>query len=233
MKTAYFSCGAGDFIAIESFLTYAQKKEIGMFVLFTRAARWIEELIRLHPIWKDLPVVIPFKPEQIREYGVYSFFSMLKMKKQTRQDWPILDGAVDYSGDALYPDILAGKVKFTESLFQVPVIRCGVAVDYESHADDRSVKAGRNFTTEEKQLAFQPMIQPGPRMLSEGLTMKESLGYVKGCRFFYGVDSMLSVWAARQTTIEKIVVKSINPIYKRWRPIYDPFKQVRIVEKIT
>ncbi len=235
MKTAYFSCGAGDFIAIESFLTYAQKKEIGKFILFTRAAKWIEELIRLHPIWKDCEVMIPLTPEEIRAYDTYSFFSIPKLKKKTRQDWPILDGALDCSGDALYPDILTGKTKFTESLFEVEALPITIACDPHSDADERSTRAGRNFTLDERNIA-EDLADYGSDFINLGIgstSLREALGYVRGCAVFYGVDSMLSVWAARQTGIGKIVVKSINPIYKRWQPIYDPFKQIEVVEKIT
>ncbi len=118
--TAYFSCGAGDFIAMESFMTMEQKKEITGFILFTRAAKWIEELIKLHPMWKDLPVDIPMTPEKIRSYNVHSFFSIPSMEKKT--GW-MLDNAIDYSGDVFYPDIKSGKRKYTESLFEVDETR--------------------------------------------------------------------------------------------------------------
>ncbi len=231
MKTAYFSCGAGDFIAIESFLTLVEKKEISEFVLFTRAARVIEKLIRLHPIWKNCAVIIPLTPDEIFSFGTYSFFTIPKMRAKTGQPWPALDGAIDYSGDIVYPKILSGKLKFTESLFEVEAIEVDVVCDPASNADDRLCAKGRNLTEDE--LKFVESISSQVKMLGIGeTTIPEALGYVKGCREFYGVDSMLSVWAGRQTGINNIMVKTVNPTYIRWQPIYDPFKLIEVVDTI-
>ena len=233
--TAYFSCGAGDFIAMESFMTMEQKKEITSFSLFTRAGKWIEELIKLHPIWRELPVFIPMTPKQIRAYGVYSFFSIPKVEKITGY---MLDEEIDYSGDVFYPDILTGKRKYTESLFEVDAIPITMVCDPQSHADDRTVKNGRNFTEKEEDIISNRymgmMLNDDFKELGDGKTsMIEALGYVKGCKYFYGVDSMLSVWAARQDGIVSTVVKSIHPIYYKWQKIYDPFNRIQVVKEIT
>lgn len=233
MKTAYFSCGAGDFIAIESFLTIKQKKEIGKFVLFTRAASVIEEIISLHPIWEKCEVVIPLSPDEILGLGIYSFFSIPKMKKKTNQEWPLLDGAIDYSGDFVYPHILSGVLRFTESLFEVKPIAIDIACDSASHADVRLSARGRNFTEREMDYVRGLSKEKTVKFLGiDKTTVTEALGYVRGCDCFYGVDSMLSVWAGRQASIKNIVVKTVNDIYRKWRPVYDPFRVITVVDNI-
>ncbi len=230
---AYFSCGAGDFIAIESFMTDDEKKNISGFYLFTRAGKTIEKLIRLHPMWKDLPVEIPYTPEEIRAYGIYAFYDINHLRKITNKEFMFLGMAHDFSGEKIYPSILDDSRKYTESLFNVQEIHVSVVVDVYSGSDDRLNAKGRSLTPYEivkigRQHQSGHVVFPS----EESNELSESLGYVAGCKFFYGVDSMLSVWAARQKNIEEITVKTVNPIYRKWRKIYDPFNRINVKEKI-
>jgi hypothetical protein len=226
----YISCGAGDFIAIESFLTDEEKQGITEFYLFTRAASVIKELISFHPIWKDCKINIPYTQEQIRALDTYSFFDIKHLKAKTRKSWPELDSVIDYSGEVLYPQILSGSRKFNKSEFEIDAIPCEVVLDAESNNDDRMIPKGRNLTSAE--LGKVNHMFPDLQITHVGLgltELKEALGLVKGCQHFIGVDSMLACWAARQDTIQTINVKTINHIYVKWLPIYDPFKKIKVV----
>lgn len=223
---AYFSCGAGDFIAIESFLTDREKDTITEFWLFTRAAKTIKELIRLHPRWCNLPVHIPFSEQQIFSLDTYAFFSLQHMRKLTRKLWPELNGCYDFSGDVIYPQILKKRRRYNKHEFQIEPIECDIVIDPASNADDRLVARGRNLTNDEL-IEFKDknrgrdikLIGPGKSMLPEALAM------IKGCKTFFGVDSMCAAWACRQD-INEITVKTVNPIYIKWLPIYDPNKKI-------
>lgn len=226
----YISCGAGDFIAIESFLTDEEKQGITEFYLFTRAGEVIKELISFHPIWKDCKVHIPYTSDQIRAFDTYSFFDIKHLKAKTRKSWPELDGVIDYSGEVLYPQILSGTRKFNKSGFEIEPISCDVVLDAESNNDDRMIPKGRNLNGNE--LGEVRRMFPDSILTHVGLgitELKEALGLVKGCKHFVGVDSMLACFAARQDSIESITVKTINHIYVKWLPIYDPFKKIKVV----
>ena len=230
---AYFSCGAGDFIAMESFMTLQEKQNISEFALFTRAAETISDLISLHPIWKNRKIHICMTPEEILGFGVYAFYSIRHLKTITGRDWPILQDAIDISGEVFYPGILSGVRKFRGSGFEVtPCNEPDICViDSESHADDRLVKLGRNLTSTELAYVKQWIHSRSFHFVEVGVgktTVKEALSWVAGCKEFYGVDSMLAAWAARQEGIEKIEVKSVNPVYRRWLPIYDPLSKIKV-----
>ncbi len=228
----YISCGAGDFIAIESFLVDSMKKQITEFYLFTRAAETIKQLISFHPYWRGLPVHIPLTEKQILDYGVYSFFDKNHLKRKTHLLWPMLDDVQDFSGELLYPEILKGNVKYKESLFEIDKIDCDIVLDAESNNDPRMTKNGRNLTIEEITKIIEDNDKKIITQVGLGKTdLKTALGFVKGCKEFYGVDSMLACYAARQPGIEKIVVKTINPIYIKWLPIYDPMQKITVIEK--
>jgi len=228
---AYFSCGVGDFIAIESFLTDKEKSGISGFFLATRAARTIEKLIRLHPVWKNLSVIIPFTEKEIFEFKTYAFFDINHFNRLTEMYPAVLRNALDYSGDVVYSQILKKERAFTKSLFDVAPLFCDIVIDAESHADDRLVKKGRNLT--KKNVSDIKKRNRGKKIIEAGIkktSLYNALAYVRGCKEFYGVDSMLASWAARQAGIKKIVVKSVNPIYIKWLPIYDPYKKITIIK---
>lgn len=222
---AYFSCGGGDFIAIESFLTMAEKESITEFILFTRSAKYIIPLIKLHPIWKNLKITVPLTEKQIMDYGVYSFYHIPHLKKVTKRNWSELSGDVkDCSGEIIYRQILREERPYTESLFHVKQIDCDIVIDKHSGSDDRLIKKGRSLKFEE----MMACVGDGTIVLNqEKMSMEESLGYVKGCKSFLGIDSMMSVWGARQN-LNHMRVKSINKIFYKWLPIYDPFGRMDV-----
>lgn len=230
----YISCGAGDFIAIESFLTDEEKHGITEFYLFTRAGSVIEKLIRMHPIWGQCEVHIPYTSEQIRAFDTYSFFDMQHLRNKTRNPWPELKGVIDMSGEVLYPQILNGTRKYNKSEFNIQAKPCQVVLDAESNNDDRMVAKGRNLTQDE--LVRISHMFPGQQITNVGIgltELEEAMSLVKGCQHFAGVDSMLACWAARQDGIQSITVKTINHIYKKWLPIYDPHKRIKVVDSFV
>lgn len=230
----YISCGAGDFIAIESFLTDAEKKDITEFYLFTRAGSVIEQFIRMHSLWKDCKVHIPYTPEQIRGFGTYSFFDIKHLRNKTRNPWPELNEVTDMSGEVLYPQILGGSRKYNKSEFIIEPTPCEVVLDAESNNDDRMVKMGRNLTPDE--LVRISFMFPDKQITKVGIgitSLQEAISLVKGCGHFVGVDSMLACLAARQDSIQSITVKTINHIYKKWLPIYDPHKKIKVVDSFV
>lgn len=234
---AYFSCGAGDFIAIESFMTEKQKRSIEKFWFFTIAGETIKKLIKLHSIWKDVKVVIPMKPKEIRKYNVYAFYNITHLRRRTRKGWPQLNGALDCSGDAIYPNIMNGTMKYRGSHFEPnwpgPHPHYEVVIDPESNSDDRLVKRGRNLTIAELNYIHGKHRRTSIAQVGINKTSLEAaLTLVSNCEHFYGVDSMVSCWAARQPGIKSITVKTVNPIYRKWRPIYDPLKRIDIVDEI-
>lgn len=228
---AFFSCGAGDFIAIESFLEDSVKRQIREFYLFTRSAPFIIDLIRLHPYWQSCKIHVPYTDAQIKAFGVYAFYDIKHLRRTTGKEHSELNDATDFSGEALYPAILAGHEKYKESLFKIYPLPVDVVIDRASNADDRMVKKGRNLTDTELEIIMdrkkgKTFAFPSP----ETTTMIDALGLVSGCTEFYGVDSMLSVFAARQDNIKKIQVKTINPIYKKWKAIYDPNNKIEVLD---
>lgn len=230
----YISCGAGDFIAIESFLTDAEKMQITEFYLFTRAGNTIKELISFHPYWRRCKVHIPYTEEEIRAFNTYAFFDINHLKTLTGKKWEELNGVLDYSGEKLYPQILSSQRKYNRSDFEISPLICQVILDRESNNDDRMVKQGRNLT-ERELMAVEEMF-PAQKITEVGIgktTLKEALGLVKGCNHFVGVDSMLACWAARQPHIKTITVKTINHIYKKWLPIYDPFRRIKVLDSFV
>ena len=235
-RPAYISGGLGDFIAIESFLTLQEKEAVTGFFLFTRAAYLIRQLIEVHPIWKNLPVTIPFTPGEIRSFNTYSFFMISSVYRLTRspaEKFGYLSGCFDWSGDRLYPGILNGTRKFTESLFDIyPSTKTPQCViDAASQADDRATRKGRNLTPVEitNTLTRYPDAQ---FVGSNAMSLIESMSLIKRTPVFIGVDSAMSVYAARCKDIKKIVVKSVNPVYYKWKTIYDPLDRVEAIGKI-
>lgn len=230
----YISCGAGDFIAIESFLSDEEKRQITEFYLFTRAGSVIEKFTRMHPIWNQCKVHIPYTPEQIRAFNTYSFFDIKHLRHQTGNHWRELDGVRDLSGEVLYPQILSGNRKYNKSEFMIQAKPCQVVLDAESNNDDRLVAQGRNLTGQE--LREVNMMFPGQQITKVGIgitELEEAMALTKGCQHFVGVDSMLACWAARQEGVQSITVKTKNPIYKRWLPIYDPFKRIKVLDSFV
>jgi hypothetical protein len=227
---AYFSCGAGDFISIESFLTDEEKRNITGFVLATRAANVIERLIRLHSLWKDLPVVSLFTEPEIFSYGVYSFYDIPHLERITKKKFPELNGVIDYSGEIVYnQQILKGLRLYNKSEFEIEPLKCDVVLDFESNNDSRLNKMGRNFTENERKIA-RSLFPPDYDIIETGIgktSLEEALRYVAGATHFIGVDSMLSCYAARLNK-SSLIVKTVNPIYIKWLPIYDPLNKVEL-----
>ena len=231
---AYFSCGAGDFIAIESFMTDREKNNISEFVLFTRAAQYIKELILIHPIWKDKKITVPLTPEEIRDFKIYSFYDIKHLEKITGRIWPETEGALDFSGERIYPEILNDERHYTISLFDPPKMpEFTSIIDASSNADDRLTKKGRNLTPDEiNVIKSQHNSEANIKFVGpEYTTISEALGLIRNTHFFWGVDSMCSVWAARQRLAHSRI-KTVNPIYRKWRKIYDPFRKLEVVDAI-
>lgn len=229
---AYFSCGAGDFIAMESFFSEEEKGMISEFVLATRGAETIKQLISFHPIWKDKPVHILFKEKEILSYKVYAFYDIAHLEKITRKKYPVLSGAWDCSGEVIYnQQILKGTRKFKGSGFEFEPLECDVVFDPESNNDDRLVKKGRNFTDQEKAEVYSNFKGLNIKEVGLGKTsLLEAFQYVSGAKHFIGVDSMLACYACR-TEKESINIKTVNHIYEKWLPIYDPLNKV-ILKKV-
>lgn len=233
-RPAYISGGLGDFIAIESFLTLQEKEAVTGFFLFTRAAYLIQQIIKTHPIWKDLPITIPFSPSEIRSFNTYAFFrpsSVYKLTHSPLERFGYLQDCLDFSGDRLYPDILGGYRDFTESLFKIPVMDNppSCVIDPASAADDRAIRKGRNLNDTEISNLLENY--PGAKFVGPNTTnLMDALSMVQGTHVFRGIDSAMSVLAARCLGKKDIIVKTINPIYLKWKKIYDPFDRVTTVE---
>jgi hypothetical protein len=234
-RPAFISGGLGDFIAIESFLTPDEKRAVTGFYLFTRAAAGIKTLIEAHPIWQYLPVTIPFTPMEIRSFNTYAFFnipSVFNITQSSPGRFGYLQDCFDFSGDALYPDILRGDRQYSQSLFDfsgIPNMKHSCVIDPESGADDRLVSKGRNLTDAEIQVIL--LSHPGAFFIGQGRTnLIEAMAAVQQSPVFCGVDSAMAAWACRCPGVEKIQVKTVNSIYKICLPIYDRFKKVEIIE---
>jgi len=232
-KYAFISGGLGDFISIESFLTNDEKKSIAGFYLFTRAAESIKILIRKHPIWKSLSITIPFTPYEIRSFNTYAFFNIDSVFKITRwhpDRFNYLRDCLDLSGDNIYPKILSGDRKYNESLFDFLGRSYNCIVDAESEADDRLVRQGRNLTDKD----IENILKFYPDAFFVGIgrtTLIQAMSAIQNSPVFCGVDSALAAWACRCEAVKKIQIKTINSIYKKWLPIYDPFGKVNIIER--
>lgn len=230
-RYAFISGGLGDFIAIESFLTDEEKNLIAGFYLFTRAAESIKILIHKHPIWKSLSITIPFTAYEIRSFNTYAFFnidSVYNITKCNSDKFSYLKDCFDLSGDNVYPEILAGNRKYNKSLFDFPGRSYECVIDAESDADDRLVRKGRNL--EDKDIKNILKIYPEAFFVGIGrTTLIQAMSAVQNSPVFCGVDSALAAWACRCKNVEKIHVKTVNPIYKKWLPIYDPFGKVKII----
>jgi len=227
---AFFSCGIGDFISIESFMTDEEKRKITEFWLFTRSAYGIAKIIKLQHLWKDLPIHIPMTNEEwdseyIKRRGIYAVYDIPHLRKITNQPWPEMDEALDFSGEVIYKQILSKQRLFNKSELSIESKKCDLVIDAESNNDPRLNAKGRNLTETELKNVYELASEFGFSEIKEigmGKTdFVEALEYVKGATAFAGCDSMASCYAAR--TDKKIsLVKSVNPIYFKWLPIYDP-----------
>jgi hypothetical protein len=235
---AFFSCGLGDFLAIESFLTDAEKRLITSFELFTRAQNDIREVIACHPLWKDLPINAPISmlewQESIDKRSIYAVYDIEHMRKITHKSWEYLNtDTLDFSGEKLYPSILSGDRKYNKSEFQFGTIEgYSIVIDPQSNNDPRLNAKGRNLTVLENfnLIDMINLFKLKSAYIGKGsTTIKSALALINGATHFAGVDSMAACWAARVCP-GLILVKTLNPIYRKWKKIYDPFDRIIILD---
>lgn len=282
-KAILFTGGAGDILAIESFLTDIERNDIEVIFYATRAHILIKELLTNVPtlpnikdhiiLWDNWKSMFAFHNKQQTEDYICKWTKDLQKREKIRT---LLRDVVDYSIAEIFPQIMRKKRHYTYSSmlkttmadiskFNLPecigyhfsTIECNkFLIEIEQKLRNKVTRnyvcicpystndkrdARRDFNTEDWKNTFKLLeeyktygivlntgndsIPDHPRLfnLSNKTTMKESIEILKESRGYFGIDSALSVLAAKLFHAPWLIVKSSNNhLYIHARAYYAP-----------
>lgn len=236
-KSILLTGGIGDVIALECYMPVSTRTNIGSIYYATRAQKGIQELFQAAniaaehvPIWDDFS-------------EVFAFYSKIECGDNFQNlplDWPRV---TDWSIACRFQEIEDGRYPYHQSTFikhrlanvdrfQLP--KRYVVIVPSSDNDPRM--QDRNFSDQDWNAVFafleqrriagvvvnhgNPTGRDGLIDLSNQTTLPEAVEITKGAEGYIGIDSCLSVVAAKLFRPPWIQIKSRNPHLFKWRHVY-------------
>lgn len=230
--------GIGDFLALECYFTPEYRKGLERVYYATKQWKSIRDLFGALPNYGDLSHLCLWEDWSQRS----AFYSLEELAQ--RLGLPQLLAKVqDWSIVPTFPQIDAGRLSYVGSSFLEHTVAdiSGIALPRsyvvvcpysENKEDNRDFKANdwiAVLNQVRKAGSVAVVLNKGndrvPRSkylvdLSNKTTLLESIEILKGARGYYGIDSCLSVLAAKLFDGGSLLVKSTNPHLAMWKHIY-------------
>lgn len=194
-----FTGGMGDFFTVEAHMTDAEKQSVQNILLATPAADYIRQALKMHIIWKDIPVVDVLTRSDLKKRNRTCVISLQDTNNIARAigKRQITGQILDMSIMPVFAEIKAHRRKYNRTGMPLSPVKKDLVIDAATVSDYIPDKYPRNFSVAE---IFRICKYAGNRdYVNVGVgetTLAEAISYVAGSSEFIGVDSAMSVIAA-------------------------------------
>jgi hypothetical protein len=255
-SSIFLTGGIGDIFAVESFLTNEQKKKINTIYYATNKKEYIEKLFCAPTLSEYYPNLKNHCVLWDDFSNFWCFYSIEDYVKKSNNKSNIVQNSIDLSILKVFDDIKSNRIRYNESVFLKAKLAnidyLNLPQDYLTilpYSTDKRLLA-RDFTKKDWQNVINNLqyknlkgvvINSGqdnvPKNeniidLSNKLDILEAVEVLKNSKGYLGIDSWLSVLAAKLFDDPNLQIKSLNNhCYDNAYCYYAPKKNFNFITK--
>jgi hypothetical protein len=243
-----FTGGIGDFFAIESFMTNAQRNAIKHVFLATRAQKAIQSILEASPIFPKLQRVTVLHHDWSKIFCVVSYEHLRSLSKSEKWniDFSIVpNDLIDNSIYYVFNEITSGKRVYNPSaIFDhcfADISRFNLPETYtfiQPYSPNDRQGGRRDFTDEDWKITLKKLesaekkgvvvvnsddeVPTSPYLinLSNQTSVIEAIEIAKKCDSFIGVDSCFAGLVSKFLPASSMIIKTVNQHYLNYLKVY-------------